>query len=116
LGVSAVTATAAYLKLLWSNFHGTFGHPIFYFEYHLVIPVPASWPLYARQMMLEAIRQADILSAKVHLAPKFVADIEAASIALLTDLGKPRDYRVSKDFRNVCPLAQFSSNTSSDQS
>ncbi|KAK6706637.1 hypothetical protein SNK05_010517 [Fusarium graminearum] len=39
-------------------------------------------------MMLEAIHKANILSDKVHLIPKFISDVEAASIALVLDLIK----------------------------
>ncbi|CAF3621052.1 unnamed protein product [Fusarium graminearum] len=72
LKVSAVTAMADYLKLLWSDFHGSLDYS----------------PVYVRQMMLEAIHKANILSDKVHLIPKFISDVEAASIALVLDLIK----------------------------
>ncbi|KAM0545511.1 hypothetical protein ACHAO7_008275 [Fusarium culmorum] len=88
LKVSAVTAMADYLKLLWSDFHGSLDYSMYDFEYNLIITVPGNWPVYVRQMMLEAIHKANILSDKVHLIPKFISDAEAASIALVLDLIK----------------------------
>ncbi|QPC72106.1 hypothetical protein HYE68_002858 [Fusarium pseudograminearum] len=88
LKVSAVTAMVDYLKLLWSDFHGSLDLYVYDFEYNLIIAVPGNWPVYVRRMMLEAIHKANILSDKVHLSPKFISDIEAASIALVLDLSK----------------------------
>ncbi|QPC63232.1 hypothetical protein HYE67_005463 [Fusarium culmorum] len=102
LKVSAVTAMADYLKLLWSDFHGSLDYSIYDFEYNLIITVPGNWPVYVRQMMLEAIHKANILSDKVHLIPKFISDVEAASIALVLDLIKEHNGTESTAYK-ICP-------------
>ncbi|KAL3590941.1 hypothetical protein FPOAC2_13145 [Fusarium poae] len=89
-GVSAKAATAKYLSLLWSDFQESLKCSVYDFEYKLVVTVPTGWPLYACQTMLEAIHEAGILSDKVTLANS-IPDIEAASIALISDLSRPRD-------------------------
>ncbi|KAM0231749.1 hypothetical protein ACHAPO_008329 [Fusarium lateritium] len=90
LGVSAVTATADYLRLLWSDFRESLNCSVYDFSYSLVVTVPAFWPFYARQMMLEAIHEANLCSREVSIAAS-IPDIEAASIALVLDLSTPRD-------------------------
>jgi hypothetical protein len=114
-GVSAKAATAKYLSLLWSDFQESLKCSVYDFEYKLVVTVPTGWPLYACQTMLEAIHEAGILSDKVTLANS-IPDIEAASIALISDLSRPRDGMVSRIFSNACALIQFHSKALSHQS
>lgn len=112
LKVSAVTAMADYLKLLWSDFHGSLDYAVYDFEYNLAITVPGNWPVYVRQMMLEAIHKANIFSDKVHLIPKFISDVEAASIAFVLDLIKEHNGTVSQVFCIMHIFVQSSSNIS----
>lgn len=62
--------------------------------------------------MLEAIHKANILSDKVHLIPKFISDVEAASIALVLDLIKEHNGTVSRVFCIMHIFVQSSSNIS----
>ncbi|OBS20156.1 hypothetical protein FPOA_11878 [Fusarium poae] len=100
MNVSAVTTTADYLRLLWSDFQESLKCSVYDFEYNIVIAVPSVWPAYAREKMLEAIHKANILSDGVHLSPRFIPDIDAASIALVSDLSKPCDDVVSNVFHD----------------
>ncbi|RDA94398.1 hypothetical protein CP533_2260 [Ophiocordyceps camponoti-saundersi (nom. inval.)] len=51
--------------------------------FHLIVTVPAIWPLYARNRMQQALVHAGILSDKVTL--DFVSEPEAAAVAVMRD-------------------------------
>ncbi|RGP81770.1 mitochondrial-type heat shock 70 [Fusarium longipes] len=106
-GILAVEATSNYLKFLWSDFRRRFPYSVFELKYDLVVTVPAVWPPYARRMMIEAVQAAKILSTEVRLTPRFLTDMEAVSIALLSDLVTPRGRVPSPKNGDVCIVCHY---------
>ncbi|GKU02102.1 mitochondrial-type heat shock protein 70 [Fusarium langsethiae] len=97
-----------------SDFHGSLKCSVYDFKYNLVMTVPGIWPVYARYEMRQAIRKADILSDKVDMIPKSISEVEAASIALVLKLSRPRDVLnfqppilENRDIAIVCDCGSF---------
>ncbi|KAJ4251963.1 hypothetical protein NW762_011263 [Fusarium torreyae] len=85
LKLSTVTVTADYLKKIWDPFYKDLLFMVSNPLVQVTVTVPAVWPMYARQKMLDAIHRAGILGPNVQLAPKFLSEPEATAIALLPD-------------------------------
>ncbi|KAL9565776.1 hypothetical protein ACKAV7_009958 [Fusarium commune] len=60
------------------------------------VTVPVVWPNYARQKMNEALHEARILNENVVLAPKFLAEPEAAALAFFPAAYYLQETQVSK--------------------
>ncbi|KAM0549786.1 hypothetical protein ACHAPJ_009225 [Fusarium lateritium] len=100
LGLSTVTVTADYLKKIWKDFYDGLLQVVSNPLIQITMTVPAVWPKYAREKMLEAIEKAEILGPNVQLAPKFLSEPEATAIALLPEgcnVSNPESSTLKKD-------------------
>ncbi|KAF5670818.1 hypothetical protein FDENT_11139 [Fusarium denticulatum] len=79
--LTATDVTAKYLCNIWKVFLNELQKMIGDAHIQITITVPVLWPDYARKAIYDALHQADIISNNVELAPKFVAEPEAAALA-----------------------------------
>ncbi|EXK95574.1 hypothetical protein FOQG_04130 [Fusarium oxysporum f. sp. raphani 54005] len=80
MNITAVNATADYISKIWNVF----------------LTVPVVWPSNARQKMNEALHEARILNENVVLAPKFLAEPEAAALAFFSAAYYLQETQISK--------------------
>ncbi|KAF9768511.1 hypothetical protein IL306_014188 [Fusarium sp. DS 682] len=90
-GIRAVQAVATYIRILLQDFLWNLQTRAPNASIQLTVTVPVVWPASARQGMDKAISASGILGGNVTLAPKFVAEPEAAALALLSNAINPED-------------------------
>lgn len=83
--MTAKDATAEYLRNIWKGFLDELQAMVPNPHIQITITVPVLWPDYARKAIKEALYRANILNNNnVELAPKFVAEPEAAALAIFS--------------------------------
>ncbi|VTT83042.1 unnamed protein product [Fusarium fujikuroi] len=83
--ITAKDATAECLRNIWQGFLDELQAMVPNPHIQITITVPVLWPDYARKAIKEALYRADILNNNnVELAPKFVAEPEAAALAIFS--------------------------------
>lgn len=89
---SPVEVIASFLKLLWSHCLERMKtaegeETVDTSRFHVVVTLPAIWPSYARQRMIQAVDQAGILKKRPGVGKttlEFLAEPEAAALAALS--------------------------------
>ncbi|EMT69863.1 hypothetical protein FOC4_g10008300 [Fusarium odoratissimum] len=84
MNITAVNATADYISKIWNVFRDKLQKRIPDPYIQITVTVPVVWPRNARQKMNEALHEARILNENVVLAPKFLAEPEAAALAFFS--------------------------------
>jgi molecular chaperone DnaK (HSP70) len=84
MSITAINATAQYISKIWEAFYDDLQKVIPDPYIQITVTVPVVRPSHARQMMHKALHEAGILNKKVELAPKFVAEPEAAALAFFS--------------------------------
>ncbi|KAF5644524.1 hypothetical protein F52700_2525 [Fusarium sp. NRRL 52700] len=84
-GLKAKDATAIFIKNIWKVFLDDLRKKIPYPYITIHVTVPVLWPEDACGAMYEALHRAEILNENVALAPKFLAEPEAAALAFFSD-------------------------------
>ncbi|KAF5243151.1 hypothetical protein FANTH_8343 [Fusarium anthophilum] len=85
VGMTAKEATAKFISNIWKVFLNDLQKKIPYPYIQITVTVPVLWPEYACGAMFEALHQAQMLNENVVLAPKFLAEPEAAALAFFSD-------------------------------
>ncbi|PNP79568.1 hypothetical protein FNYG_07184 [Fusarium nygamai] len=85
VGITAKDATAIYIKEIWKVFLEELQKNIPYPCIQLSVTVPVVWPEDACRAMYEALNRAEILNENVVLAPKLLAEPEAAALAFFSE-------------------------------
>ncbi|EGU74546.1 hypothetical protein FOXB_14991 [Fusarium oxysporum f. sp. conglutinans Fo5176] len=94
--VCAVNATADYISKIWNVFRDKLQKRIPDPYIQITVTVPVVWPSNARQKMNEALHEARILNENVVLAPKFLAEPEAAALAFFSAAYYLQETQISK--------------------
>ncbi|KAH7220637.1 hypothetical protein BKA60DRAFT_646516 [Fusarium oxysporum] len=81
MNITAVNATADYISKIWNVFRDKLQKKIPDPYIQITVTVPVVWPSNARQRMNKVLHEARILNENVLLAPKFLAEPEAAALA-----------------------------------
>ncbi|RBR13096.1 hypothetical protein FVER53590_26498 [Fusarium verticillioides] len=84
-GITAKDATARFINNIWKVFLDDLQEKIPYPCIQISATVPMLWPEDACRAMYEALHRAEILNENVVLAPKFLAEPEAAALAFFSD-------------------------------
>ncbi|KAF4501483.1 hypothetical protein FAGAP_2318 [Fusarium agapanthi] len=84
-GITAKDATATFINNIWKVFLDGLQKKIPYPSIQISVTVPVLWPEDACRAMYEALHRAHILNENVVLAPKFLAEPEAAALAFFSD-------------------------------
>ncbi|KAF5719235.1 hypothetical protein FGLOB1_1256 [Fusarium globosum] len=85
MNMTAKDATAQYPRNIWKGFLDELQAMVPNPHIQITITVPVLWPEYARKVIKEALYRANILNNNnVELAPKFVAEPEAAALAIFS--------------------------------
>lgn len=104
---TAIQVVADYLRRLWATFeqdlddYSYTGNPLEKHGLKLIITVPAIFPAYYRDRLLEAIRQSGILEHRSGLptpAHEFVTEPEAAAYKTILDPDARRELAVGDTF------------------
>ncbi|KAF5552463.1 hypothetical protein FNAPI_7052 [Fusarium napiforme] len=82
-----VDVAAVYLRRIWKVFREELRYKVTDPHIQITFTVPILWPDYARKSIYEALHQANIINNNVELAPKFVAEPEAAALAIFSAAG-----------------------------
>ncbi|KAF5632565.1 uncharacterized protein FTJAE_7448 [Fusarium tjaetaba] len=94
--VTAKDATARFINNIWKVFLDDLRKKIPYPSIQISATVPMLWPEDACRAMYEALHQAEILNENVVLAPKFLAEPEAAALAFFSDSHYFEETNISK--------------------
>ncbi|KAF5690109.1 hypothetical protein FCIRC_1021 [Fusarium circinatum] len=84
MNLTVVDVAAAYLRKIWKVFRDELRYEVTDPLIQITFTVPVLWPDYARKSIYEAIHQANIINNNVELAPEFVAEPEAAALAIFS--------------------------------
>ncbi|EWY87370.1 hypothetical protein FOYG_11578 [Fusarium oxysporum NRRL 32931] len=96
MNITAVNATADYISKIWNVFRDKLQTRIPDPYIQITVTVPVVWPSNARQKMNEALHEARILNENVVLAPKFLAEPEAAALAFFSAAHYLQETQISK--------------------
>ncbi|KAJ4045496.1 hypothetical protein NW756_012186 [Fusarium oxysporum] len=96
MNITAVNATADYISKIWNVFRDKLQKRIPDPYIQITVTVPVVWPSNARQKMNEALHEARILNENVVLAPKFLAEPEAAALAFFSAAYYLQETQISK--------------------
>jgi hypothetical protein len=84
MNLTATDVTAKYLCKIWKVFLNELQKMIADAHIQITMTVPVLWPDYARKAIYDALHQANIINSNVELAPKFLAEPEAAALAIFS--------------------------------
>ncbi len=99
--ITTLEAITIFLRHLWNHaiqhiMKSVSRNLVNYSKFHIVVPLPAIWPAYARGRMREAAKQAGMLAQRLagETELTFIAEPEAAALATLADMKDRCDIKV----------------------
>ncbi|ENH70400.1 hypothetical protein FOC1_g10012325 [Fusarium oxysporum f. sp. cubense race 1] len=96
MNITAVNATADYISKIWNVFRDKLQKKIPDPYIQITVTIPVVWPSNARQKMNKVLHEARILNENVLLAPKFLAEPEAAALAFFSAAYYLQETQISK--------------------